>query len=138
SVSDLRIRLLREEPEVLAFRDVPDARVSREKAAEELLRAGTLTTAGALREAVERMAGVDPEEFWKLADELPYEVAVGWSAGGARAAFDAVLRRRQRRALETAICSSPLKAAAGDLANSPMQGRIAHQVVPDLRAYLRQ
>ena len=38
--------------------------------------------------------GVDPAEFWALADQLPYRVELSWGRHTAEGRFDAVLVRR--------------------------------------------
>ncbi|HYG63964.1 MAG TPA: amino acid adenylation domain-containing protein, partial [Thermoanaerobaculia bacterium] len=93
----LRERLAREEPELLGLRRVPNARVAAELGALELLQdpAGPWTARELRRESGERAGGVDPEEVWALAGEVPYDVAITWSDDPA--CFDVVLRFRDVR-----------------------------------------
>jgi hypothetical protein len=79
-------RLLAEtQPEVIGLRDVPNARVQ--------AALGTLAwlTSAAETETVSHLwgalaqlqaGGVDPEQWWSLSVELPYDIDISWSAGG--------------------------------------------------------
>jgi len=97
--SDELTRLLREEqPEVLALRDVPNARVTADVAAVRLLAdMDGGTTVEALRAELNAAPppGLDPEELWALAETLPYAVQISWAEHGPDGSFDVLFAHRE-------------------------------------------
>jgi ubiquinone/menaquinone biosynthesis C-methylase UbiE/acyl carrier protein len=97
-LENLRRILTTTTPEILAIKGVPDARLASDFKALTLLEAeGNLQTSGELREALKNSNvshGVEPEDFWALAKDLPYEVEVTWAGPAGEGTFDVVLRKR--------------------------------------------
>ena len=135
----LRERLLAESPERVAVRRVPNARVAADLAALELLGGeGGPETAGELRRAaVERAGGVDPEAFWALAEELPYDVAVTVPAGEP-GHFDVLLQRREAGRAPVFALPVPPEEPWSRLTSQPLGRRIGRQAAPRLRAFLEE
>ncbi len=95
--------LLREQaPKSLALRGVANGRIAREWRAWELLQAdGGPKTVGELHERLERESpprALDPEQLFRLAQEVPYSVEIGWSGDDREGRFDAVFRRAPEKA----------------------------------------
>ncbi|HEY5313331.1 MAG TPA: alpha/beta fold hydrolase, partial [Pirellulales bacterium] len=102
-------------------------------------------TAGELRRALESRspAGLDPEAFWTLAEELDYEARIGWSEADDHGAFDVALRRKQHSApsIPPALSSATpgllaRRAAWSRYTTDPVKGLLAGRLVPELRARL--
>jgi amino acid adenylation domain-containing protein len=147
TLAALRRRLEERGPEALGLRDVPHARVAADAAADRLLHldADEIATAGELRRrAAEGAAGAcEPQDFWELARQLPYEVEVGWSSPGSDGRFEAVLVRRDRAAAVRDLAAllpepvAPPGEPLGRYTNNPLQGRFARRIAPELRAFLK-
>ncbi len=131
SLSALR-GLLEEAPARIGVRRIPNDRVAGDVAALALLRdPDGPRTAGELRQAAVS-GGIDPEDFWEAARDLPYEVGVTWSREPGR--FDAVLRRRDgsARAPMPGLCPPD---DAARLASDPLRRRMARRLAPRLKAF---
>ncbi|MCX4750283.1 class I SAM-dependent methyltransferase [Kitasatospora sp. NBC_01287] len=90
---DLRKRLTEDRPAALRLVSVPNLRVRHESAAARLLeQLAPLEQVVAELEPTEP-TGADPEDFYRLAEELGYRAAVTWSASGAPDEVDVVLVR---------------------------------------------
>jgi SAM-dependent methyltransferase/acyl carrier protein len=149
SLEGLGRRLREERPALLGVRGVPNRRVAELGEAARLLFEGTgIATAADLREHAASSSaaaeGIEPQDLWDLAAELPYEVELGWASPQGEGRFDAVLRRRDGggpgapdlAAWLPAPELPPVRQAWSAYANSPLQGRFVRQVVPELRAWL--
>ncbi len=136
----LRREMAAERPEVLAFAEVPNARVAAATAAvEALVGAGEADTVDTLRRAAAagEAGGVDPEAFWRLGEELGYRVDVRWSPRGRPGSYDVLLARRDvdaaRAALaEDAAAPQPWSTYASD----PLREKRVQRLLPELRAAL--
>ena len=120
-------------PERLGVRGAPDGRLRDEAVMLEGLE-GQEGTAGELRRLLEGLpaSGVEPEDLWALGRELGYEVEVRSSGNAGRCGrCDALFWRDG-----TVAPSWPLEEGDAPLANNPLQGVIARQLVPRLRAWL--
>ena len=129
------------EPAVMGLLGVPNARVRKHVETASLLeRADGILNAGELREATVRAPeGVDPEDLWALASNLPYRIDISWSAGRADGSFDVLLRRMDGELPPPVFPSARTEDALWiGYANDPIQGTAAHALVPQLRSYLRE
>jgi len=104
-VEDIKRILTTTTPEILAIRGVPDARLASDFRALTLLESdeGTLKTAGELREALQNSSfkqGIEPEGFWALSKDLPYEVELTWAGPAGEGTFDVILRKRSTSYVE--------------------------------------
>jgi amino acid adenylation domain-containing protein len=121
---------LRDEPAV-AVTGIPNGRL-REIA---VLRAGdgTCRTVGELRARIDREpAGVDPDELYRLADELGVRVVVASSAADPTR-MDALFHRAEVR--PSWPPAPPVR--TGALANWPRQARLMGELGPRWRAHLK-
>jgi amino acid adenylation domain-containing protein len=128
--------------ESLAVTNVPNARLSAEVAALDLVRVGgELRTAGELREALAAVPrGVEPEDLWALGEETGYAVSVRWSGTGESGRCDAVFARQAGES-DTWPAFGAVRAEIKPwqlYANHPFQGAGAQHLIPVLRAFLRE
>ncbi len=151
TTAGLRGVLQAEQPETVGFRGLGNARLQAEVQALEFIRGDH---AGApvsdLAAAITPADGVvDPEQLWRLGEELGYRTSVNWSASGVPGEIDAVFTRQaglavfpspagydpQRPLLEYA--SEPRsKQTAGANPAHTMQGEEAAALREHLRARL--
>lgn len=143
TVEQVRALLSERQPQTLALRGIPNARLQDEAEAVDLLREeAQIETVAELRAAIEarRAPGVHPEDFWSLGDSLPYDVYIRWSAGAPHRFFDALLVRRTTEPgpwqLQHFPSDAPAYSNLSRHANNPLQGRFIRSLVPDLHQYL--
>jgi acyl carrier protein len=139
-LDQLRQLLTTTAPPVLALTGVPNARLTAGRATLAWLASeGGAATAGAQRAACQTAPreGVDPAAFWALADQLPYQVELGWGRHTAEGRFDAVLvRRDSERPPRVRWPVEPGSRAL--LANDPVRAAYIRHAVPRLRALLKE
>lgn len=145
TISQLRRILSEDKPELLGFKNIPNARIKKEMKALELLnKESRPDTAGELRKQLGTVSDdgfVDPEALWALGDDLPYDVSVNWSETGAEGSVDAIFQRtseEQADKLPFAEAPKPSAKAWRDYANNPLQSVLARRLVPEVRSYLQE
>ncbi|HEY8666007.1 MAG TPA: amino acid adenylation domain-containing protein, partial [Tepidisphaeraceae bacterium] len=91
-------QILRErDPDVMILRGVPNARVAAAVKAKDLLDAAAPTQAAAhLKADAELAEGVEPNDYWRLGDSLPYLVEVSWESAAQDGSYDVIFRHRSR------------------------------------------
>ena len=138
TLAEIRNELEQRQFESVCVRGLLNARVAAEVRGVKLLDSdgaagGTETLREALREP--QTEAVDPEEIWRLADELGYQVEICWSQWGVDR-LDAAFARdgaAPARLIEPRP-SRPL----GQYANNPLRTKQAAALIPLLRGYLRE
>ncbi|WP_017558613.1 class I SAM-dependent methyltransferase [Nocardiopsis baichengensis] len=135
---ELADRLKRERPAVLGLTAVPNPRVRADHAAERALRAPDLTSGAGSVETEDRGAGADPEEFWRLAEELPYDAHVSWASSAPDGSYDVALVRRRDEGGPGGVPVFPGTGAGLWPTNRPWQGRSQRCDTADLRSRLRE
>jgi acyl carrier protein len=147
TVATVRQLLVENQPEIFGITNVPNARVmAAVKTAEWLLSAEEFKTAGQMREALQKLqnVGVEPEDFWALADDLPYSINISWSDSGTEGRYDVVLVRCQDGEQPKVRQLMPMGQQEERLrswrsyANNPLQAKAARKLVPQLQTYLAQ
>ncbi|NJK48665.1 amino acid adenylation domain-containing protein [Candidatus Gracilibacteria bacterium] len=135
-------QLLRETlPEILAIKNIPDARVIEAVELVDLLDNEEIVTVSQLRSALKNRPndGVDPEELWNLGQEFPYTVYITLNnseAGFYEAIFEQNLSLVNRpRAI--ASITPPAKPWSA-YANNPLLNNLTSQLIPKLRSFLQQ
>jgi amino acid adenylation domain-containing protein len=98
TLRSLAARLAEHRSDVLAIRDVPNARVRPFADLARGLESAAGSVAG-LRQALAAAPehGLDPEGLWRLGQETGHRVDIDWSRHGADGSFDLVLRRCDAR-----------------------------------------
>jgi amino acid adenylation domain-containing protein len=147
SPAALRALLAREQPETLVVSGVPNARLAAEARVLRLLAAARpgQTLGDLLRSpAGEAAHGVDPEDLWALAGDLPYRIDLRWEGHGGEGSFDLVLCRRDSpwADLPEAILAAPTPEGAAArpwsaYTNVPLRGKQARTLAPQLRSLLQ-
>ncbi len=130
----------------LRITNIPDARIVLEvKAAEMLANDDAPETVEQFRTALQSItanAGVHPEEFWSLAEQIPYEVYLTWTESYTPGKYDAILRHRSQtnnRQNILALPEKPLQLKSWQAyANNPQQANEKNNISPQLRAFLKE
>jgi len=140
-LDEIQELLTRTTQDILAIRGVPDARLASDFKALTLLGSeASLQTAGKLREALQKdnvQQGVEPEEFWALGKDLPYDVELTWAGLAGDGTFDAILRKRSSPYVEVMPEQTTKVEARWDrYANDPLLGKVAQSLQPELRRVL--
>jgi len=142
TVEGLRQFLLEEKPETLHARNVPDGRVALDVRAASWVdsEVGPETVGEALKELKKGLAGIEPEEFWSLATDLGYAVAITPSDSSADGQFDIFLRRGNGAARFplARLCDKLEKEPLSSYANDPLQVSFTRRVMPLLRSFLSE
>ena len=149
TVSGLRQLLEETEQEVLRVARIPNARVRMEaRALKWMAGSDGPETAGELREELRSGAdtGIDPEDLRALGRDLPYDVEISGARSDASGFYDAVYTRRTAphgacvpgAAIPQPDAASVRIAPWGEYANNPVQGIVSSDLIPHLRAYLKE
>jgi amino acid adenylation domain-containing protein len=143
----VRQLLVENQPEILGITNVPNARVmAAVKTAKWLDGTEEFKTVGQMREALQKLqnVGVDPEDFWALANELPYSVDISWSNSSTEGRYDVVFVQCQDGEVGNVRQLMPMGQQEEKLrpwrsyGNNPLQAKAAHKLVPQLQTYLAQ
>ena len=137
------------EPEILGVSDVPNARLSSEITAQQLLANGRRPqTVAELNKVVRETSPVDwvdPEDVWAISRELPYAAEISWAASRVNGSFDVIFRKRANESASRSgivIANFPGEALAvkpwDEYANNPLRAIAEHRLVPHLRSYLKE
>ena len=155
TVSTVRQLLIENEQEILGITNVPNARVmAAVKTAEWVSGAEEFKTAGQMREALQELQdlGVDPEDLYALADQLPYKVDISWSDSGNQGRYNVIFVQQEAIGKQTTAKSCgvgilPAQTSESatnpshnkiSYANNPLQAKAARKLVPQLQTYLSQ
>jgi amino acid adenylation domain-containing protein len=146
SLPVIRQRMRENSSDVHGITSVPNARLTAEVKALELLTHGDrLETVGDLRNAVRvfQGSGVDPEEMWALQGEAPCTVQLHWSGPGADDCYHVLIQRRGAASsagdgawLPVFPIETGRRKVWSDYANNPLQGMFTRKFVPELRRFL--
>jgi amino acid adenylation domain-containing protein/non-ribosomal peptide synthase protein (TIGR01720 family) len=137
--------LEREQPAVLGLTWVANARLSSESnLLETVERDDSPATVGALRELSfgGETTAIDPQDFWVLEEELPYDVVVSWTRHRREGQFDVAFVRRSETLAGLPTIRFPADATTrkdlSHFANNPLRRDVARKLVPQLRAFLQE
>ena len=81
--------------------------------------------------------GVDPEDLYRLADELSYQVHLSWARHGADGSFDVVFTQDSETRVQFPFERDAAK-SLDDYVNHPLRGKQARQFGPQLRNFLKE
>ncbi len=130
--------LAAEKPDFLACTNVPNGRLADTVTAGQQLSEPTTIQAAELRAQAAGSPGVDPESFWQLETQFPYQVYVTWQGEGKEGLMNVLLRRH------TAV-SAPLPIPVQQtIPLKPWSHYVHHpwqndpHMVPQLRQFLRE
>lgn len=109
------------------------------KAVELLATDGHFQTAGQLKEQL-RLApldGLDPEVFWKLAEELGWHANIVSALSGSADRFDVILSKEGRATFSAAAAGHRESLRPWhQYANDPLHSKFTRQLLPGLRAFI--
>jgi len=149
-------------PKCLGLRRVPNARVLAEVKTVELLNSNMVPdTVGDLQQAVQSLVTesgfrsvhkeaigregistdlfLNPEDLWALKHELSYEINISWLSATADGSYDVVFQQHPRKGLLPTFPGEKVRLQSwSSYGNNPLQGRFAHELVPQLRTYLQE
>ncbi|WP_146131565.1 amino acid adenylation domain-containing protein [Merismopedia glauca] len=145
TIPKLRQLLQETNPPMLGIARVPNARVLTAVKAVELLKSSNCPeTIGVLREelaVINSEIGVNPEDLWHLAQDLPYEVSISLMDGEKDGAYTVWLQHKSTKIGKqqpfqpsSSIEIKPWHAYA----NNPLQSKACQDVAVQLRTYLKQ
>ncbi|MGJ3248939.1 MAG: amino acid adenylation domain-containing protein [Elainellaceae cyanobacterium] len=149
TVAALRQRLVDTCPLVLGIHNVPNARVlPAVKALQVLNQSPRPTPVEELRQTLaqrDQRTGVDPEDLWKLSQDLPYDINVNWLEGRADGHYDVLIKQRSPTSEPSPLPielvhpytvrpQKPLQSYS----NNPLKEKVVHQLSRQLRSYLQQ
>ena len=145
SVAAIRQQLLENSPEMLIVSHVPNARIwSDIKAIEQLASPACPPTVGELRASI-LQEGIQPENWYALASEMPYQVQTTWLGDGADGCYDVVFLRQGTDMMTDMIVDSATTSRQNNglkpwsaYANQPYTGTKNNQLVPQLRRFLQE
>ena len=82
--------------------------------------------------------GIDPEQFWDLETELPYDVQIGWSQNSTDGGYDVVFLRRTGGARPLVRRTSRTELRSwNSYANDPLRGKLRGYLTPKLRDFVQ-
>lgn len=139
---------LEEEPEIIGFTGIPNARLQADVEMVEWLKSQDgPETVTAMRESLRNKPGegVDPEDFWALSQKMPYAVEISWSTSGKVGSYDVVFTRQlngqanlHKSVTSAAKGKGEQRRALSEYANILQQSREMPSLVPELRSLLKE
>ncbi|HJT56493.1 MAG TPA: amino acid adenylation domain-containing protein [Ktedonobacteraceae bacterium] len=153
NIADLRQLLVTMKPSLLWISNVPNARLTADKRALELLKNQaddpTLVTAGGLRRAVQEHStsktGVDPEEVWEGFNDLPYSVSLHWSGTEKDGSYEIVFQHHTRSSaqwipvpLGEGVAEQETLPPLQLFGNHPLRNQVNNRRVAALRDHLKK
>ncbi|MEG4941561.1 amino acid adenylation domain-containing protein [Microcoleus sp. F4-D5] len=147
TIASIRQLLQTTSPEILGWRQVPNARLDTEiKTIQWLNTNSGLETVREWRESLQKQSplGIDPEELWLLAQELPYQIDISWLEASDSGSYDVIFRHRSTT--EVAESQEIVFTEKNTInvkpwhhyANRPLQRNIAQKLIPHLRNFLQE
>lgn len=112
-LAEMRRRLVQDSPNTLALTNVANARLVGDE-------------------------GIDPEDVYRLQDELAYQVHLSWARHGADGSFDVLFTRRSEKEVAVDFPSeSMVTKPLSDYVNHPLKSKQARKLGPQLRDFLK-
>ncbi|MBN4003654.1 non-ribosomal peptide synthetase [Nostoc sp. LPT] len=131
-------------PQFLGLTGVPNARVIADLQLVQWLGNSEATeTVGEIKQVLSSLEnqGVEPEVFWALEKDFPYSVQITWSGNGAGDRYDVIFTHSIPNATQYFCLPATVPASSRpwhDYANTPWQGSLVRERVPQLRDFLRE
>ena len=131
-------------PEFIGITNVPNARLSRDLAAIELLNTESIATVAELRSALlnyPQPISLDPEQLWQIGQELGYEVEINWSGLDLNGTYDVAFCKRSKTT-KPQIITFPNRTLAHQswslYANQPFISSISSNLGSRLKSFLQE
>ncbi|MQY05075.1 condensation domain-containing protein [Actinomadura macrotermitis] len=130
--------LLAESPDALVVDRVPNARLASVNAWREAI--GAADGAETLPQPEEDGGGIEPDQWWQLAEELGYQAGVGWTEPYERGDYRVVFRRPGSAWRPDWL--EPPAEGTGDsirgLANHPLLAQASRRLTAEIAVFLRE
>ncbi|MBD2453057.1 amino acid adenylation domain-containing protein [Nostoc sp. FACHB-87] len=144
TLSSVRCILEETAPQFLGITGVPNARtIADVQLVQWLANSEKPETVGEIKQLFRYLEdrGVEPEDFWALEKDLPYSVQITWSNTGAGDRYDVIFKRSTPDAAECLCLPAAVPPSSRpwhNYANTPWQGNLARERVPQLRDFLKE
>jgi amino acid adenylation domain len=145
TLHSLRQWLAKNKPEFLGLKGVPSARLqSQVEIVKSLARQGDAQIVDDLQRGLVESSGaesIDPEDLWKLSEDLHYSADITWSGSGADGRYDVAFTRNSVAPVGSVV-SFPVETDGlrpwASYANDPLRGKLARKSVSQLRSFLKE
>ncbi|MGK7888331.1 MAG: amino acid adenylation domain-containing protein [Leptolyngbyaceae cyanobacterium] len=147
----IRQQVIARSPDLLVVNQVPNARIGSDVMAMSLLADGNdgdsgPATAGELRQAVAtccaNVKAVEPEAWWTLQGQMPYDIHITWANNGDRSSYDVIFIKQGTNIIpdrESWVEPTQEKLQPwSTYANHPYSGQKTNQLIPQLRQFLKE
>jgi amino acid adenylation domain-containing protein len=141
TVTDIRRLLVERKPDVWGVRYVPNTRVQAAVKVLELLDEAEGNGAKNSIEAlsINDLEGLDPEDLWKLGEDLSYHTYICWSNPSTEGAYDVVFKRELNGKRDGIPLLEPTEVESWSaFGNNPLWGRLTRGAISLLQSHLEQ
>ncbi|WP_066426819.1 non-ribosomal peptide synthetase [Anabaena sp. 4-3] len=145
SVESVQQLLLNNQPNTLKIAQIPNARIVAELKTLELLAiADELLTVEQLRRILKQITsenGIDPQDFWVIADLLAYQVKISWSNNSNDGCYNVVFLKQipahnpEQKNQEIVLNINSTPQSWGVYANQPLQQKQELELISQLRSF---
>ncbi|MEM9271461.1 MAG: amino acid adenylation domain-containing protein [Cyanobacteria bacterium P01_F01_bin.143] len=132
--------LEQEQPEVLAVQAVPNARLVGRVGLLKLINNDSSLTVRELKEQLAQLdKGIEPNDWWNLSAQLPYQITIDWSSSKAKDCYDVFFVQNKLTDSYSPCLSPPdLTEDWSAYANDPLQAEVVDTLESELRFYLQE
>jgi amino acid adenylation domain-containing protein len=141
SLTQIENQLHQKQPELLGIRGIPNQRVQQALQIWQWLEnPPAVETVGQLRQLLiqQPTVGINPEEFYKLGQELGYTVHVSWWESSQDGSYDVIFCGSQAQKAAFWDNSSINAKSSTDYTNNPLYGKLVQKLVPQVRSFIQQ
>ncbi|MFZ6028539.1 MAG: amino acid adenylation domain-containing protein [Chloroflexota bacterium] len=130
-------------PALAGIKGVPNARLKTETHLQKILSGPDCPpTVGATRAALQEIVdrSVDPEEFWRLGEELDYRVEAHFASGDLLRDYDVIFRQRDEIGFleDLQVAPEEVPQPWNTYANDPLQNKAEQGLIFDLKDFLAE
>jgi ubiquinone/menaquinone biosynthesis C-methylase UbiE len=146
TLESLATTLSKQNPETLAFTEVPNRRIQQDILAfAELQTRSAAEPVASLQNEIHRAEnqGIDPQDLWSLGSKLKYDIQISWAAARTDGSYDVVFKRSNpHESTDSAAVAWP-EPPTGDsdlalCANAPIKAIPREKLLQQLRGYCQQ
>ena len=139
TVKEIQKHIIKNELEILIITNVVNSRVNAAvKTVTWLRNKESPKTVGRMRDMLQSVDGIDPQDWWDLEAVLPYDVEITWSTQTHTGDYDVLLIRHGVNSPASSYIPQQIDQSWYHYTNNPLQSQFARQLIPELRPYLRQ
>ncbi|OKH37811.1 non-ribosomal peptide synthetase [[Phormidium ambiguum] IAM M-71] len=138
AVEEIKNNLLETKPELFMITNVTNSRVnSAIKITNWLDKKEFPKTVGRMRELLQDIGeiAIDPQDWWDLEKELPYNLEITWSTETQTGNYDVLLIKDD---IDVIVDFTNSLDRSDNYTNNPLQSQFSRQIIPELRHYLKQ